>query len=168
MWAFMFICMWVWKKEKKTCLIFSSFISGVLQYCWKYTTCCPVQFMNLKYTLFATNTHMLSTVLYLELWKLFSPGTRNWVTLFCLQVLLWTQNLQPVSKMICPIKLFSKTSVDVSANVCPSFGNEFMILFHYPVRLSNFAEVISQTQLFWLGSALTCRFILPWCLKMKI
>lgn len=164
-WAFMFICMWVWKREKNHAW-FSHHLSGVLQYGWKYTTCCLVQFM--KYAPFATNTDMLSTILYLELCKLFSHGTRNGVTLFCLRVLLWTQNLQPVSKMICPTKLFSETSVNVSANVYPSCGNEFTVLFHCPVRLSNFADVTSQTQLFWLGSALTCRFILPWCLKMKI
>lgn len=138
-----------------------------MQHGWKHTTCCLVQFM--QYAPFATNMDMLSTVLYLELCKWFSGGIRNWVTPFCRQVLLRAQSLHPIGKMICPTKLSTEMSVNVSANFYPYFRHKFMVLFfHYPVRLTNFAEVLSQTQLFWLGSALTCRFILPWCLKMKI
>lgn len=117
-----------------------------MQYGWKYTTCCLVQFMQRAPC--ATNMDMLSTVLYLELCKLFSGGTRNWVTPFWLQVLLWTQCLHPLNKVICPTELSSDTPVKASANLYLSFGHKYMVLLHYAVRLTNFAEVTSQTRLF--------------------
>lgn len=73
---------------------------------------------------FAANRDLLSTLLYLELCKLFSRGTRNWVTLFGLSVLVRTQNLQAVSKRICHTTLLSEY-----CNKYSSFGNNWWVCF---------------------------------------
>lgn len=74
-WVLMFVCMWEWKRTKS--MPDSPSVREVLWGGWKHTLPSAAP----EAPPFPTNTDLLSTVLYLELCKLFSCGTGNWVTL---------------------------------------------------------------------------------------
>lgn len=84
-WVLMFICVWGWKRTKT--MPDSPFLRDVLWGGWKHMLSSAAP----EPPTFPTD--LLSTVLYLELCKLFSRGIGKWVTL-----IMGLKNSQPVSK----------------------------------------------------------------------